>query len=120
MSCDCSTAPKKLLYACSGAANVGLLADQVTRKLAQEGFGHMTCLAGLGAALSGFKVSAEGTEHNIVIDGCPVACGAMIFEKYGIACQSIVLTRMGPKKGETEITAELVAQIADQVKASIK
>ena len=48
-----------LIYACSGSANTGLLADQVARKLAREGSGKMTCLAGVGAGLSGFLESAR-------------------------------------------------------------
>ncbi len=90
MSCDCSSEPQKLLYACSGAANVGLLADQVSRKLARDGYGSMTCMAA-------------------------VACGAKIFQKYGLECRSVILTNYGPKKGETEITADLIDQIAAKI-----
>jgi len=34
---------------CSGAANTGWSADRVTRELAKEGFGSMTCLGMIGA-----------------------------------------------------------------------
>ncbi len=37
---DCKV---NLLYACSGAANTGMLADQVARSLASESKGSMTC-----------------------------------------------------------------------------
>jgi uncharacterized metal-binding protein len=40
-----------------------------------EGFGTMTCLASIGAHLSGFVESAKGADENITIDSCPVACG---------------------------------------------
>ncbi len=40
-----------------------------------EGFGTMTCLASIGAHLSGFVESAKGADENITIDGCLVACG---------------------------------------------
>ena len=62
MGCDCSQGPSKLIYACSGAANTGLLSDQVARVLAKEGWGKMTCLAALGAELAGFQASAAGSE----------------------------------------------------------
>ena len=42
-----------LLYACSGSANTGHLADQVARKLAREGAGKMTCLAAWARACRG-------------------------------------------------------------------
>lgn len=115
MSCACSSGPSTLIYACSGAANTGLLSDQVARTLAQQGLGKMTCLAALGAQLSGFQASAAGADQNLVLDGCPVACGAKIFEKAELPFKHLVLTDFGVKKGETIITPELIAQIATKV-----
>ncbi len=43
MSCGCSSGQKRLIYACSGAANTGLLADQVARRLTLMGEGKMAC-----------------------------------------------------------------------------
>ena len=40
-----------LLYAGSGTANTGYLADQVARLLAKQGAGDMTCLVSMGANL---------------------------------------------------------------------
>ncbi|MEI6422312.1 MAG: putative zinc-binding protein [Lentisphaerota bacterium] len=37
-TCACATAPK-LIFACSGAADVGAIADQAARKLSREGKG---------------------------------------------------------------------------------
>lgn len=82
--CDCGSKSLKLIYACSGVANTGNAADKTARKLAQEGFGKMNCIVGLGADLSGFIESAKSADENIIIDGCPVACGKKIFEKHGI------------------------------------
>ena len=55
---DCCKAGTKLIYACSGAADVGEIADRVVRRLRREGFTKMTCLAGIGAGLSGYVQSA--------------------------------------------------------------
>lgn len=71
--CCCNT-KLKLIYSCSGAANTGEMADQISRKLTKEGFGNMTCLASVGAHISGFIESAKGAEENIAIDGCATAC----------------------------------------------
>lgn len=58
--CCCGSGDKvRLLYACSGAANTGLLADSVSRRLAKLGIGRMTCLAAVGAELSGYVESAR-------------------------------------------------------------
>ena len=45
--CTCSAGPK-LIFSCSGAADVGELADQTARKLTRNGDGKMFCLAGIG------------------------------------------------------------------------
>lgn len=119
MSCDCSSGPTTLIYACSGAANTGLLSDQVARTLAKEGFGKMTCLAAMGAQLSGFQASAAGADVNLVLDGCPVACGAKIFAKAELPFQHLLMTDFGVKKGETTITTDLVAQISTKVQRAL-
>ncbi len=41
----CGGAPK-LIFPCSGGADVGALADQAARRLTRDGFGTMYCLAG--------------------------------------------------------------------------
>jgi uncharacterized metal-binding protein len=114
-TCSCGgKCEQKLLYACSGAANTGLLSDMISRKLrTQEGY-TMTCLAGLGADLSGFIETAKAAK-NIVIDGCPVRCGAKIFKKYDIAFEHHILTEYGVEKGKTAITSALVNRIIKRV-----
>jgi uncharacterized metal-binding protein len=100
---DCET---NLMYACSGAANTGLLADQVMRALNRDGVGASTCLAAMGADLSGFIQSAQSATRNIVLDGCKVSCGAKIFQKNGIAYQHYIMTDYGVEKGKTPITGD--------------
>ncbi|MHC4060784.1 MAG: putative zinc-binding protein, partial [Planctomycetota bacterium] len=38
----------KLIFACSGAADVGEISDKAARKLTEDGAGKMFCLAGIG------------------------------------------------------------------------
>jgi uncharacterized metal-binding protein len=108
-----------LIYACSGAANTGLLADQVARKLAREGSGKMTCLAAVGAGLSGFLESARAVFANFVIDGCPVSCGKKIFENQGLPLRHFVMTEYGAEKGKTPITEELIGKVSEALKAQL-
>lgn len=82
-TCNCGSDSKTFIYTCSGAANTGLLADRVARQLAISGQGSLTCLAAVGAGLESFIKSAGCAARNIVIDGCPVACGKLILEKRG-------------------------------------
>lgn len=114
---DCET---NLIYACSGAANTGLLADQVMRALNREGVGASTCLAAMGADLSGFIQSAQSATRNIVLDGCKVSCGAKIFQKNGIAYQHYIMTDYGVEKGKTPITGDLIETVAEQIAAKIQ
>lgn len=108
-----------LLYACSGAANTGLLSDSVARKLRDAGAGRMTCLAGLGADLSGFVESAKCADRNIVIDGCAVGCGKKIFERLGLEYEQYLMTDFGVEKGKTEITDEVVQTVSAKTLAQV-
>jgi len=101
--CCCGNEGVKLIYPCSGGADMGELSDRIARKLAKEGFAKMSCLAGEGADISGFISSAECAELNITIDGCPLRCAARNFENRGIIPLSFVLTEMGFEKGKTEV-----------------
>ena len=73
MSQDCCQ-PKvtTMILACSGGSNVGQLSNQAAIELTQEGFGKLSCLAGVGAHLSGFVQSARDITELVVIDGCEV------------------------------------------------
>ncbi|MCX7025956.1 MAG: putative zinc-binding protein [Spirochaetes bacterium] len=116
MPCNCGGACEtNLVYACSGAANTGLLADQVMRALNRDGIADSTCLAAMGADLSGFLESARNATRNIVLDGCKVSCGKRIFEKNGIAFQHYIMTDFGVEKGKTTITGDLIESIAADI-----
>src|SRR4030042_6494219 len=93
----CSSGGLPLLYPCSGAADVGELADRAARKLWEEGFGLKTCLAGVGADLSGFVQSAKGADVNITLDGCPTACARKTLERVGVKPVSVVPSDLGYK-----------------------
>jgi len=118
-SCCCNGNSVTLIYACSGAANTGLLADQVARRLASSGVGKMTCLAAMGAGLSGFVASAKGAGKNVVVDGCPVACGAAIFRKLDIPFEHYRTTDFGVEKGKTPITSEVIDKTHAAVKEAV-
>ncbi len=118
--CCCGTdQPITLIYTCSGAANTGYLADQIARQLAKEGAGKLTCLAAMGANLSGFVESARSAYRNLVIDGCPVSCGLKIFEKLGLPYEHQIMTNHRVEKGKTTITEELIQQVKETVKSDL-
>lgn len=114
--CCCgSNTPTRLIYACSGAANTGYLADRAARKLMGDGTGKMTCLAAVGAESSGFIESAKAADCNIVIDGCPVSCGKQLFERLGLPFTHYKTTDFGVEKKKMEITEEIIDDVADKI-----
>ena len=122
-NCSCSCGDNgnekpRLLYPCSGAADVGQIADLTARKLSKDKFGAMSCLSGIGAGLSGFLESAKEAE-NIVIDGCPVGCGKKMFEQHDLPFSEIVLTQQGLVKGSTPPTPEIATRMAETVISTV-
>ncbi len=113
---ECCSGGTKLIYACSGAADVGEIADRVSRKLRDEGFAKKSCLAAIGADLSGYVESAKGADEVIAIDGCGVACARKNFERIGVRPVSYILTEMGLEKGSAPVTQETVDRLALAVK----
>ncbi len=75
MSNDCKSGKgTRLIFACSGAADVGAIADRAARRLAGEGAGKMFCLAGVGGRVSSMMRTTKSAERILAIDGCPLNC----------------------------------------------
>jgi uncharacterized metal-binding protein len=117
-NCVCSTSiASTLIFSCSGAADVGELADLAARKLTQEGAGKMFCLAGIGGRVSGILKSTEAAASILVIDGCPLNCAKKTLEEAGFKqLNYICLTDLGLEKGKTDITAGAIASVIDRAK----
>jgi uncharacterized metal-binding protein len=75
----------------------------------------MTCLAAVSADLSGFIQSAKEADRNVVLDGCPVACGKKIFESKGLLFEQFVMTDFGVEKKKTEITQEVIDRVTGEI-----
>ena len=80
--CACGAAPK-LIFACSGAADVGRVADLAARKLNADGAGKMFCTAGIGGRVSGIMKTTEAAAKILAIDGCPLDCVRKSLEEAG-------------------------------------
>jgi uncharacterized metal-binding protein len=116
---ECCATETKLIYACSGASDVGEIADVVARRLRDEGAANMSCLAGVGAGLSGYVQSAKGADINITIDGCKTACAKKTLERIDVKPTSYILTGFGLVKGETPVTDKIIAEISGKIKSTI-
>jgi len=112
-ACACGVAPK-LIFACSGAADVGAIAAQAARTLTQDGAGKMFCLAGIGGRVSGIMATTESAARILAIDGCPLNCVKNSLEQAGFSkYEHLQLADLGMEKGKTAPTAEMVAKAAD-------
>lgn len=115
-SCTCSAGPK-LIFSCSGAADVGELADRTARKLARNGSGKMFCLAGIGGRVSGIIKSTEAAASILAIDGCALDCARKSLEEAGFKrINHLRLTDLGFEKGSTEVDADSIARVVDKAK----
>ncbi len=98
---QCCAAPK-LIFACSGAADVGQVSDLVARKLTTEGAGRMFCLAGIGGRVSGIMEATRSAVAVLAIDGCPLDCARKCLEQAGFdGFMHLRLTDLGMDKGKS-------------------
>lgn len=112
-SCACNAAPK-LIFACSGAADVGEVADHTARRLRDQGNGKMFCLAGIGGRVSGIMKTAEAADAILAIDGCPMNCAKNGLEQAGFTeFEHLQLADLGMTKGCTDVSAANVAKAAE-------
>jgi len=103
----------KLIFACSGAADVGAVADLAARKLTREGVGKMFCLAGIGGRVNGIMKTTEAAETILAIDGCPLGCVKHCLEQAGFtAFRQIQLADLGLEKGKTAVNDTNIAKVA--------
>lgn len=111
-ACACGSAPK-LIFSCSGAADVGAIADQAARKLTKDGVGKMYCLAGIGGRVSGIMATTESAAKILAIDGCPLSCAKNSLEQAGFKkYEHLQLADLGMEKGKTPLTPETIAKVA--------
>ena len=107
-----------MIWACSGAPNVGHLTNQAAVELTQEGFDKMFCLAGIGGQLSGFVQSAKDVPVMLAIDGCQVGCAKVILENARVPMEHyLVITDEGIEKNKK---FNLERADIDRVKEAVK
>ncbi len=113
MSNECaSSVTSKLIFACSGAADVGAISDQAARKLAREGAGKMFCLAGVGGRVSGIMKTTESASAILAIDGCALDCVRNCLKQAGITeFEHLRLADLGFEKGESPVTDEALEKV---------
>ncbi len=99
----CGGAPK-LIFACSGSADVGAVADQTARKLDRNGAGKMFCTVGIGGRVPGIMKTTEAADKILAIDGCPLNCVEKCLQKAGFSeFEHLQLADLDMVKGSTDV-----------------
>jgi uncharacterized metal-binding protein len=110
-SCTCLK-PATLIFACSGAADVGELSDRVARQLAKAIAGKMYCLAGLGAGIEAYVKTTKEAGRVLAIDGCPTNCAKQVLERAGIPnFIHVQIAEFGMAKGASPASDQNVAAV---------
>jgi len=104
-----------LIFACSGAADVGALSDQVARKLSRDGKGNMYCMAAVGANIKEKIAPVKAATETTTIDGCSAFCAKKVLENAGFKPKFYNLQDFGFQKGKTEVNNETVHDAAGKL-----
>lgn len=105
-----------LIFACSGAADVGEISDRVARQISAKGTAKMFCLAGIGGKVDPIMNKTMTADKIIAIDGCGLDCTKKCLENARIMeFQHVRITDMGLEKGSSPATAENVSTAVDKL-----
>jgi uncharacterized metal-binding protein len=109
-----------LIFACSGAADLGAISDQAARKMTRDGVGKMFCLMGVGGRVPGIMEKTKAASRIVVIDGCSLDCAKKCLEVAGITnFKHLRVTDLGMEKGKTPVTDENIAKVAQAASAML-
>jgi len=116
-SCSCSGGPK-LIFACSGAADVGEITDRAARRLSEMGIGKMFCTVGIGGRISGIIKTTESADMILAIDGCPLSCVKNSLEKAGFNnFKYLQLAELGLEKCASPVSEENINKVVSKASA---
>lgn len=114
--CICQSAPK-LIFPCSGAADVGELTDRAARRLTRESVARMFCLAGIGGRVNDIIESAKVASEILVIDGCPADCARKTLELADMnSFKHLRLTDIGLEKGKSPAIGDTIELVVSKSK----
>ncbi|ABK14480.1 MAG: putative zinc-binding protein [Methanothrix sp.] len=119
-SCLCEA--RRAIFTCAGGSNVGQLANAAGRELTAQGYGRISCLAGITASIRGITASAQGADAIISIDGCSLECCRKSLEGCGFQPDvHVVITELGVKKSpDLSISEEELRSVVDAIKERMK
>ena len=102
------------VLSCSGCSHAGELADHAARRLNSMGVARMSCLAGVGGHVKSIMNTIRRAPELLMIDGCPLECGANSLRLAGIAeFKHLKLHELGVHKHESGVCEAAVERLTD-------
>jgi uncharacterized metal-binding protein len=119
---ECSRPPSStVVFSCSGAADVGAIADLAARALAGTGEARMSCAVGLGGRVEPLLETARTASTILAIDGCPLDCTKRSRAEVGREeCLHLRITDLGMPKGASEPSEATVAQVVAAARSTLE
>lgn len=109
---SCCSDGSTLIFACSGAADVGEISDRAARKLSKDGIGAMFCLAGVGGRVEPIMKKTGSASRILAIDGCPLNCVKGTLEQAGFNdFIHLQVADLGLEKGKSPANEENIARV---------
>ena len=110
-----------LIFACSGASNLGQLSNTAALALHEEGCGRFYCLAAIGEEVAEKIIRAQAADARVVIDGCNAACGKLALERVGLTVDHhTIVKQLGIEKQSTFAVSDgEVKQVVTAVKQGL-
>jgi uncharacterized metal-binding protein len=106
---------RKLIFACSGAADVGEISDRAARKMSKEGIGAMFCMAGIGGQVELIMQKTKSASMILAIDGCNLNCVKKSLELAGFTkFEHLRVTDLGIEKGNSPSTDENIDKVVQK------
>ncbi len=113
---SCCSGGPTLIFACSGAADVGEVSDQAARKLSKDGIGAMFCLVGVGGRVEPIMKKTRSASKILAIDGCPLNCVKGTLEQAGFnEFIHLQVADLELEKGKSPANDENVARVTARV-----
>ena len=109
-----------LIFSCSGASDVGELADRTARRLSRSGFGKMFCLATIGGKVQQYIDEVQSAKDIIIIDGCLNDCSKKTLNTINVQGDEFNLEELGFDKGDSPASGENIKKAFSYIKKRIE
>ncbi len=114
--------PEPLVYACSGASNLGQLTNEIAIRLDRSGLAEMSCAEAVGIEAGAPYAAALSGRPVVAISGCPLACASRLLVEHGVTVTSAFqLENRGVLKAKhVSVDAASGERIYDQVVSELE